>query len=224
MMTEQMRIDAAIAEIALTADKLPGVLTIHNLKSGKVAYMSKRGLRELKLSLEELCEKTTEAYHATYFNPEDAEDYVPKIITLIERNNNDEILTFFQQVRKSTTACWDWHMSSVRILTRGAAGKPLLVLAMSFPIDAMHHMTAKAARLLEENNFLRRNATQFTKLSNREREILRFIALGKSSAETAALLFIAQTTVETHRKNIRQKLNTNSYYEICQYARAFDLI
>ncbi|MNT99653.1 DNA-binding transcriptional activator SdiA [compost metagenome] len=50
------------------------------------------------------------------------------------------------------------------------------------------------------------------------------MALGKTSLETAEQLFIAQTTVETHRKNIKQKLNTNSYYEICQYARAFDLV
>ncbi|MNL74077.1 Oxygen regulatory protein NreC [compost metagenome] len=95
---------------------------------------------------------------------------------------------------------------------------------MSFPIDAMHHMTAKASRLLEENNFLRRNLHVFAKLSKREREILSLMALGKSSAETAEQLFIAPETVKTHRKNIKQKLDTNSYYEICQYARAFDLV
>ncbi|MNY67725.1 transcriptional regulator FimZ [compost metagenome] len=50
------------------------------------------------------------------------------------------------------------------------------------------------------------------------------MALGKSSAETAEQLFIAPETVKTHRKNIKQKLDTNSYYEICQYARAFDLV
>jgi DNA-binding CsgD family transcriptional regulator len=50
------------------------------------------------------------------------------------------------------------------------------------------------------------------------------MALGKTSAETATQLFISTSTVETHRKNIKQKLDTNSYYEVCKYARAFDLI
>ncbi|MNL54516.1 Oxygen regulatory protein NreC [compost metagenome] len=115
-------------------------------------------------------------------------------------------------------------MSSTKILLRDENQLPLLTITTSSPIDAMHHMTAKASRLLEENNFLRQNLSTFAKLSAREREILSFMALGKTSAETAEQLFIAQTTVETHRKNIKQKLNTSSYYEVCQYARAFDLI
>ena len=115
-------------------------------------------------------------------------------------------------------------MSSTKIFLRDEKGLPLLTITMSFQIDAMHHMAAKASRLLEENNFLRNNLHIFAKLSKREREVLALMALGKTSSETAQQLFIAQHTVETHRKNIRQKLNTNSYYEICQYARAFDLI
>ena len=115
-------------------------------------------------------------------------------------------------------------MCSTGILLRDRNQQPLLTITMASPIDAMHHMSTKASRLLEENNFLRRNFHIFSKLSKREREVLALMALGKSSSETAAQLFIAQNTVETHRKNIKLKLKTNSFYEICQYARAFDLI
>ncbi|MEJ7779893.1 MAG: helix-turn-helix transcriptional regulator [Daejeonella sp.] len=85
-------------------------------------------------------------------------------------------------------------------------------------------MTGKASRLLEENNFLRRNFSKFSKLSLRECEVLKKLALGNSSAETAEELFISLSTVDTHRKNIRRKLETTSYYELCLYARSFDLI
>jgi DNA-binding CsgD family transcriptional regulator len=50
------------------------------------------------------------------------------------------------------------------------------------------------------------------------------MALGKSSSETAIELFISLGTVDTHRKNIRNKLETKSYFELTQYARSFDLI
>lgn len=95
---------------------------------------------------------------------------------------------------------------------------------MAFPIDSMHHMTAKAGRLLEENNFLRKNFHLFSKLSKREIEILHLMALGKSALETADQLYISLHTVQTHRKNIRQKLGTNSFFNLSQYARAFDLL
>ena len=223
-MNDEIRIKEAVAKIAATADQLPGVLTIHDLRDWSVIYMSSRGLGELNTTLAEIGRLTSEEYYQRYFNEDDAKDYVPKILGLLERNNDEEIVTFFQQVRFSEDSQWQWHMSSVRILTRNAEGAPLLVIVMAFPIDVMHHMTAKATRLLEENNFLRNNFAKYTLLSHREREILKFMALGKSSSETAEVLFIANTTVETHRKNLRKKLETNSYFEICQYARAFDLI
>ncbi len=43
-------------------------------------------------------------------------------------------------------------------------------------------------------------------LSEREQEVLRYIALGYTSNEIAAELHISSRTVETHRKNIHQKL------------------
>lgn len=221
--THLARINKAVAEIAAVADKLPGVIIIHDL-TGKVIWMSPRGLVELGIALEELTSKTPDEYYGVYFNAEDAKDYVPKILDMVERNSDDEHLTYFQQVRLSGHDDWKWYMSSSRILLRDEEQKPILIITNSSPIDAMHHMTTKAARLLEENNFLKRNLPAFAKLTKREREILSLMALGKTSIETADQLFIAQHTVETHRKNIKQKLNTSSYYEISQYARAFDLI
>lgn len=55
-------------------------------------------------------------------------------------------------------------------------------------------------------------------LSKREREILVEIANGKTSKEIAEVLFIAKTTVDTHRKNIIRKLNLSSGNELIKYA------
>lgn len=219
-----LTITNSIAEIAAVADKLPGVVVIHDLRDSSVAWMSDRGLSQLGVTLAEITSITAEEYYARYFNSEDSKDYVPKLLALLERNDPDEIYTFFQQVHFKEDEAWNWHMASTKILAHDALGKPLLIVTMAFPIDAMHHMAAKASRLLEENNFLRKNFYKYSRLSKREQEILTFMSLGKSSQQTADQLFISLHTVETHRKNIKHKLDTTSYFELCQYARAFDLI
>lgn len=55
-------------------------------------------------------------------------------------------------------------------------------------------------------------------LSNREKEILNLIASGKTSKEIAENLFIAKTTVDTHRKNMMKKLNLSSGNDLIKYA------
>jgi DNA-binding NarL/FixJ family response regulator len=55
-------------------------------------------------------------------------------------------------------------------------------------------------------------------LSGREREVLQLIAEGNSSKEIAATLLIGVTTVESHRRQIMEKLNLRTVAELTKYA------
>ena len=55
-------------------------------------------------------------------------------------------------------------------------------------------------------------------LTSREREILQLIAQGKSNKEVAARLNLSLYTVETHRRNLQDKLNLHSLAELILYA------
>ena len=55
-------------------------------------------------------------------------------------------------------------------------------------------------------------------LSERERDVLRLIALGHTNAEVAEQLFISIRTVESHRAHIQQKLRLSSRAELVRYA------
>lgn len=207
-----------------TFNQAPCVVIIHHLASGSVVYMSQRGLNLLQTTQEAITSITDREYYGQYFNAEDAADYVPKILGMLERNNDDEILTHFQQVRFPGDEEWTWHLSSAKIFHRDACGYPSHTITVALPVDAMHHMAVKAERLMNENLFLRRNFKNFSQLTAREKEVLRLTAMGKSAPEIAAELFIAETTVETHRRNLKNKLQASTYFELSQYARAFDLI
>jgi DNA-binding CsgD family transcriptional regulator len=220
----EIRIKETVLSIKQVANQLPGVVIIHRLPAFEFEYMSERGLSQLSTTNEELMKTSAKEYYEKFFNPEHAKDYVPKMLGFIEKNN-DESISFFQQVRLlSLSAEWVWHFSTSKILLRDDADLPLLLITTSYPVASLQHIDNKVERLLEENNFLRNNVSQFSRLSKRECDILKMLALSKSSTEIAKLLFISVATVETHRKNIRQKLNVSTAFELSQYARAFDLI
>jgi two-component system, NarL family, response regulator NreC len=58
----------------------------------------------------------------------------------------------------------------------------------------------------------------FSILSAREREVLQLLAEGKSTKETASRLHVSVKTIETHRKQIMDKLNIRSVAELTKYA------
>jgi DNA-binding NarL/FixJ family response regulator len=55
-------------------------------------------------------------------------------------------------------------------------------------------------------------------LTSREKEILQMIAEGKSSKEIGDILFLSSKTVDTHRKNIMDKLELRTLPELTKYA------
>jgi DNA-binding CsgD family transcriptional regulator len=210
------------ALIAVEAD-IPPVTIVINLRDATVLYMSTRGLKILGVTLNEILEMGQE-YHTRFFNPEDAADYVPKILALLERNNDEEIVSCFQQVRHAGSSDWAWYLSCTKIFMRDENGSPLLTITTATPVDAQHHIANKAQRLLDENNFLRSHYPIFNALTKREREILKMMAKGMSSEEMATELHISAMTASTHRRNIKTKLGAKNNYDITRFAQAFDLI
>jgi two-component system, NarL family, response regulator NreC len=55
-------------------------------------------------------------------------------------------------------------------------------------------------------------------LTPREREILQMLAEGKSNKHIATVLDLSLYTVETHRRNLQDKLNLHSFAELILYA------
>ncbi len=58
----------------------------------------------------------------------------------------------------------------------------------------------------------------FVVLTDREREALQLVSEGKSTKDVADQLNISVKTVETHRRNIMEKLNLHSMAELTKYA------
>jgi len=69
-----------------------------------------------------------------------------------------------------------------------------------------------------------RAAAEADPLSEREREVLRLLALGHTNQEIAKMLFISVRTAETHRAHIMQNLRLSSRAELVRYALSHGLL
>jgi two-component system, NarL family, response regulator NreC len=68
------------------------------------------------------------------------------------------------------------------------------------------------------------DAADHDPLSDREREVLRLLALGHTNQEIAQMLYISVRTAETHRAHIMQKLRLETRAELVRYALAQGLL
>ena len=76
-----------------------------------------------------------------------------------------------------------------------------------------------AARLVQELHGQREESVNpFSELTNRELEVLRQIAAGKSNQEIAAALVISEKTVKSHLSNILNKLHLADRTQAAVYA------
>lgn len=222
-MTEtEHRIEKCIKDIDSVSKQMPGVVIIHDLRDNSVAYMSEKGLNILNVSLQELIHLGPD-YFERFFNAEDAKNYTPLFLDFLNRNKDGEVFTFFQQVRSSPDSPWGWYLSASQIILRDDKENPLLSITIAQEIDALKSLTNKAERLLEENEFIQKNLMNFAHLTKREKEILGYVANGKTNSEISVQLFISLHTVQVHRKKIKKKLNFSSTSELFHFAQCFDL-
>ncbi len=92
-------------------------------------------------------------------------------------------------------------------------------------IRAVHHGEARlhpdiTRKLMEQVSKLHDTSqeTSVEKLTDREREVISLVALGRSNREIAQELFISEKTVKTHISNLLGKLNLEHRTQLAIYA------
>ncbi len=117
----------------------------------------------------------------------------------------------------------------LRALKAGAKGYLLKDAAEDAMIEAINTVTEGKAffspeisKMLAEEYVreVKRRGVEdsYELLSPREREILQLLAEGKSNKDIAELLNLSLYTVETHRRNLHEKLNLRGLPELILYA------
>lgn len=201
---------------------IPGMIIIRRMDDFCPVFISEKGLKSLGKELTEI-QAEPDNFQNAYFHNEDLFDYREKLAGIQTMAENTSSFSFFQQIKLAQENEWIWHSCSAEIFHRDEQGKSTHIITIANPVNHLKHLPNKLNRLVAENLFFKQNLEKFLLLGKREKEVLRLVALGKSSAEIAEELFISFETVNTPRKNIKEKLKITSNYGFAQYAQAFDL-
>jgi DNA-binding NarL/FixJ family response regulator len=117
---------------------------------------------------------------------------------------------------------------ATEMLKSGASGYLLkdcafeeLATAIRTVMDGKMYLSPAISGVVVEDYLYRLSKTDFSNadvLTNREREVLQLLAEGKSTKQIALKLHISVKTVETHRRQIMEKLDIHSVAELTKYA------
>ncbi|SFU07259.1 LuxR family transcriptional regulator [Kosakonia arachidis] len=100
------------------------------------------------------------------------------------------------------------------------SGKMLSEDEIELRLQTLVQLSLLALTRLEDQMVL----TPEMRFSKREREILKWTAEGKTSAEIAMILSISENTVNFHQKNMQKKFNAPNKTQIACYAAATGII
>ena len=114
---------------------------------------------------------------------------------------------------------------ALRVLKAGAAGyitkdsaSEELISAVEKISKGYKYITPKVVEKLVSDLAYQNNKLPHEHLSDREFEVFKLMASGKTVTEIAEKLFISVKTVSTYRTRIYEKMNMKSRSEITQYA------
>jgi DNA-binding NarL/FixJ family response regulator len=93
-----------------------------------------------------------------------------------------------------------------------------LVQAIGTVMDGLTYVSPSIAALVVDRSVVAASSDAAQRLSAREREVLQLIAEGLSSKAIANQLGLAVSTVETHRRQIMEKLNLHTVAQLTKYA------
>ena len=104
-------------------------------------------------------------------------------------------------------------------------GKDELAAAIRAVANGEHFFSPRVSEIMVEAYLRKAGAreessasTEDVSLTNREKEILSYIADGLNNTQIAEKLFISARTVDTHRTNIMQKLDIHDAANLVRYA------
>jgi DNA-binding CsgD family transcriptional regulator len=148
-----------------------------------------------------------------------------KLAILSTRDTNGLVLISSSFLRKCTPSILQSLRlrlnAAVLILISDTDDVPDNFLAFSEIIDPSDHDKTIIRKLEKQFSLLSRQKGIIDspeEISDREKDVLRLVALGLTNKEIADKLFISSHTVITHRKNITKKLGIKTIAGLTMYA------
>jgi len=145
--------------------------------------------------------------------------YLSKIHKILEKKGEPAYFISFKQLAERISSNYGWYFCFTRLIPEGNS---LFLLYVSLSADEV--WMRETERFVKQETYRLEYMDKFNALTEREKEIIQWVASGSTNPETARGLGISRRTVESHRKNINRKLGMNNLAELVRFALAFELV
>lgn len=116
----------------------------------------------------------------------------------------------------------EYILSSIKVGASGCVPKRVVASELVSAIRAVHlgdsFLHPSAAKFLIEDYLQKVEEDPYDSLTDREREILKLVAEGRTNGEIADVLSISVKTVLGHRTSVMEKLDIHNRTELIKYA------
>ena len=142
--------------------------------------------------------------------------------TYLLHRPKDDVYRFFSKATTGEAGTCAWKLQCCKLGVDQDNGKAHLII-FSYDIEQLDNSKYGLLFFLESERFFVENYHKVNELTKREKEILVLIARGLYTKAVAAELYLSQHTVNTHLKNIYEKLSVRSRAGLMKYAYIFDI-
>lgn len=219
--TAQEFIGDQIRAFEVAGEWIPGIKIIQCTDPFQNLFICKRGQEHFGLTRASFEYLPVGDYRGTIFDPEGPQTYQLgvtkcKDTSLVEK----KIYICYGQLMEKGEV----DLVIVDYLFPGESDRSRFTFTQIIPVQLEPRVAAKAKRTLEEMAFRKKNEAKFSQLTGRNKEVLALMAKGVKAEQIGERLFIGVNTVNSHKKRIKELLETSDNGEILRYCLAFDLL
>ncbi|WP_109829821.1 LuxR C-terminal-related transcriptional regulator [Reichenbachiella versicolor] len=198
------------------ANSLPCSIHINAIDDFRLLYLDPRLCRNLGFkSLKELGDS---AVNLDICHPDDLEHAKKVCIHYLEHIDDYSTYSFVQRVKYKNG---NYHA----LYTTGMVVKELGgLLQFSVEIQNVMDQFGRIDQIIEDTEFARTNFEKIQLLSSGERSLLPYWLNNTTTDEIQKKLNLTPQSIKTYKKRIFKKLEVNSFVQLYEYGRAFDLV
>lgn len=206
-------------DFSTAADQVPFGLHLNDAETLEVMHVNERLTDVIGFHNDEVREMGLK-YLENYLHPTTlagVSQYLPPLYACMKSH---ETFPFLQYVKLYKNE----DFSPLITFTKTTKYENGLVVCLSLEPKDFGKMSPKMEQIVEMDQFKLKHFKRFQQLTKREIEVLKLLANGLNNPRIADKLFLSRQTVETHRKNLKRKLELKSFRELMKYAFAFNLV
>ncbi|WP_158861477.1 helix-turn-helix transcriptional regulator [Lunatibacter salilacus] len=218
---EQEFINAKINALKLAGDWIPGIKIVQNTRPHQNLYLCDSGQKHFGLTEAFFTHLPDSEYKSLIFDPEDIHT------CLLGGKEYDETSSSTKKFYIRHQQLQERHeveLIIVHHLLPHKSSRSRFTFTQIIPLSFQSWAVPKTKRIAQEMSFRKVNDIKFSQLTDRNKEVLSLMVRCLKAEEIGDKLFIGVNTVNSHKKRIKEILETNESWDILQYGLAYDML